>query len=174
MYGDPHRFMLGSMQQYPAQRTLKHSRPEECQIMVCVNSLTGAIAGAVLASVVIRLHKIIRTSKRAPRPEDVSGGGSPNPDNIYESAKKLSEYLSFHYGSRNETLPRTVGLHEGLDFASRTGRICSQWVRKLGITPEAALDADALLEGRPSSFRAISLVSWESISPKLLSTLRIP
>lgn len=44
------------------------------------------------------------------------------PDNLYESAKLLSEYLLFHYGTAEETLPARApdGMREGLDFAVRT------------------------------------------------------
>lgn len=41
-------------------------------------------------------------------------------DNIYESAKLLSEYLLFHYGSDQEVLPWDFGPKNALDFAVRS------------------------------------------------------
>ncbi|MGA0845017.1 MAG: putative 4-mercaptohistidine N1-methyltransferase [Luteolibacter sp.] len=46
---------------------------------------------------------------------------------IYETDKLLAEYLLFHYGSAEETLPSQValapGMSDALDFASRTARL---------------------------------------------------
>lgn len=59
-------------------------------------------------------------------------------DNIYESAKLLSEYLLFHYGSDQEVLPWDFGPKNALDFAVRS-------VSKLidaGLVPDGARSLD--------------------------------
>ena len=39
--------------------------------------------------------------------------------NIYESDKLLAEYLLFHYGTEEETLPYAFGPHSALHYATR-------------------------------------------------------
>ena len=41
------------------------------------------------------------------------------PGNIYESDRLVREYLLFHYGGAEETLPYAFGPHDALDFARR-------------------------------------------------------
>jgi putative 4-mercaptohistidine N1-methyltranferase len=44
--------------------------------------------------------------------------------NIYETDKVLSEYLLFHYGTAEETLPWTFGPHDALGYAERVVSEC--------------------------------------------------
>jgi putative 4-mercaptohistidine N1-methyltranferase len=44
--------------------------------------------------------------------------------NIYESDKLLAEYLLFHYGTAEETLPYPFGPHSGLNYATRCVSEC--------------------------------------------------
>ena len=45
-------------------------------------------------------------------------------ENVYESEKSLSEYLVFHYGSRQDLLPYSFGPHDSLDFPKKCADIC--------------------------------------------------
>ena len=44
--------------------------------------------------------------------------------NIYETDRLLAEYLLFHYGTAQETMPYAFGPMEALDFPARCARLC--------------------------------------------------
>jgi len=45
-------------------------------------------------------------------------------EDVCETAKSLNEYLIFHYGSLEETLPWNFGPTSGVDFPKRCADLC--------------------------------------------------
>ena len=68
---------------------------------------------------------------------------------VYETSKAVAEYLLFHFGAPADVLPypASLGHHGALDFAARTGALCTEWARREGLALEGAFDVGCAVGG---------------------------
>jgi len=74
---------------------------------------TLAVTASVAAYSLYRLHTL--KSKVVSR------------ENVFETAKRLNEYLVFHYGSPDEVLPLSYGPKSDVGFPARCAELCIKY-----------------------------------------------